>query len=199
MKLGFDIDGIVANMAQVMIDKANEKFGLDYTVEIFERHSPFKVDFGKGPMNEEIAKYMLESVVHDKEAILNEVQPYPEALDALRKLRKAGHTLHFITKRRKDEYGHTMQWFRKHKVPFDTIDNVGPQGKGMLGRSMNLDMFVDDVYKNLEDMYKFKKRWRKGLILFTRPWNKWTFIDSNVYLRMKDWEEIFRHVGIHNR
>lgn len=204
MKLGFDIDGIVADMAQSLIDHANEKYNLNHTTEIFVYHNIFKDEYtDDDALNEEIAQSIVDNVIHDEDAIY-EVKPYKEAVEAVLKLKRQ-HSIHFITSRRKDEKRITIEWLRKCNIPFDSVHctgsatALGESNKGMLGRSLNLDFYIDDQSEHLEAMYKFKERWHKKLALYTRPWNREEFVDNSKFVRVNNWKEITRHLGIHKR
>ena len=86
-----------------------------------------------------------------------------------------------------------------NSIPFDSVDVLGPsEPKGYYGRKNNLDMYVDDLQKHLQSMWTYKKRWKKGLILFDRPWNKENF-DGSKFIRLNNWQAILRHVGIQKR
>jgi len=202
MKLGFDIDGIVADMAQAMIDHANEKYNLNHTVEIFHHHNIFKNNYtDDDALNKEIAQVMVDDVIHNEEAILA-VKPYEEAIEGLKKLQRY-HSLYFITSRARDERAATIQWMRNNKIPFDVVyctgsSPTGGSSKGMLGRSLNLDFYIDDQDKHLEGMLRYKARWRKPMALLTRPWNEWMPLNSS-FVRLENWEAIIRHLGIHKR
>lgn len=199
MKLGFDIDGIVANMAQAMIDFANDKYGFDYTVELFGDFDITKAQYTDDhKRNEQIGRDVLDHVVYVEDAVAS-LKPYDEGVEALKKLKKYGHTLHFITSRPMSQRRITVEWFRDNKVPFNTIDVVGQTPKGMIGRTLNLDFYMDDKVKHLESMYKYKNRWRKGLAVFTRPWNINEPVDSTKFVRLSSWFDVVRHLGIHNR
>jgi hypothetical protein len=58
---------------------------------------------------------------------------------------------------------------------------------------------MDDCIWHLDDMFRYKNRWRKGLGLFTRPWNENESIDLSRFLRFNNWKEVIRHLGIHKR
>lgn len=204
MKLGFDIDGIVADMAQSLIDHANEKYNLNHTTEIFVYHNIFKDEYtDDDALNKEIAQSIVDNVIHDEDAIY-EVKPYKEAVEAVLKLKRQ-HSIHFITSRRKDEKRITIEWLRKCNIPFDSVHctgsatALGESNKGMLGRSLNLDFYIDDQSEHLEAMHKFKERWHKKLALYTRPWNREEFVDNSKFVRVNNWKEITRHLGIHKR
>lgn len=206
MKLGFDVDGIVANMPKVMVEHINDKFGLDYTENVFVCHNIFDNTYVEDQEeNEKIAMSMLDEVIADKDTLLS-VPVYEDAVEALRKLSKSGHSLHYITSRPKEQIKVTVDWFRLNQVPFDSIDAVGKNGKkgnlvgkGQTARTLNLDFYIDDCTDHLDDMYRYKNRWRKGVALYTRPWNVNDLLDPSRFIRFHNWKEIIRHIGIHKR
>ncbi len=148
--------------------------------------------------NEEIAKDILEKA-NNEEFQFNACS-YEGAGRSLRKYRHQGHTIHLISSRPgKNAKELTAKWCRKHKIPFDTIHTIGhDREKGQVGRALNLDMYVDDLEKHLHSMWRYKKRWRKGLLLFDRPWNRGSF-DASKFTRVYGWQDIDRNLGIQNR
>jgi len=206
MKLGFDIDGIVADMAKAMVEYINKEFSLDYTPEIFKKHNVFDNKYVDDPEeNEKVAMAMLKGVIENPEAIVS-IEVYEDSKEAIKKLVRSGHSIHFITARAQSARESTIEWFRINKIPFDTIHVVGKNGrkgnlvsKGQTARILNLDFFIDDFIDHLGDMFKYKNRWRKGVGLFTRPWNINEPFDASRFIRFNDWNEIIRHLGIHKR
>lgn len=198
MKLGFDIDGLVADMATILVWAMNEKYGLNYGVDVFVHHNLFKNKYVEDPeLNKEIAQHMRKEVIYNHKAVLD-LQPYPGVPEALKKLSRQ-HSLHYITGRPTDQQNICIEWFRKHNIPFDSIHAVGKADKGLTGRALNLDFYIDDEIRHLESMYKFKNRWRKGLALYRQPWNIMDRLDMSKYLLFDNWNDIIRHLGIHNR
>lgn len=198
MKLGFDIDGIVANMSDALIEAMNSEFGLNYDESIFVHHNLFKNTYVDDPeLNDKIAQHMRENVIYNKAAV-SILEPYPNVTMALRKLARQ-HSLHYITGRPSEQQNTCIEWLRNNNIPFDSVHAVGKAAKGMVGRSLNLDFYIDDELKHLDSMYKFKNRWRKGLALFRRPWNQKDRVDTSKYFIFYDWEAVIRHLGIHNR
>jgi uncharacterized HAD superfamily protein len=205
MRLGFDIDGIVCDMATAMIDHINNKFGLNYDINVFHNHELSNNKYVEDEaLNKEIVTAMKKEIIRNDEALL-ELKPYDDSVRHLHILRKNGHEIFFVTSRSKDNEKATIEWLRKNKVPFDGVHVVGRAGivgqlgKGPYGRSLHLDFFIDDDMPNLEDMYRYKNRWYKGLALFTRPWNEWMALDSDKFIRINDWPSIIRHIGVANR
>lgn len=205
MKLGFDIDGVVANTPLAMVTYINKKFNLNFTEKVFKHHDIYSNIYVEDPEeNEKIASAMLQEVILNADRMLD-VEAYKEAVIAIRKLSRQ-HSIHFITSRPESQHRVTIAWMHMHRIPFTTVHSLGSDapgggkvGKGKTGRFLNLDFFIDDDPNNLADFYRYKKRWRKGIALLTRPWNKDITIDEGMFLRFNEWDEIIRHLGIHKR
>ena len=205
MKLGFDIDGVVANTPLAMVAYINDTFDLGFTEEVFEHHDIYSnVYSDDAEKNEEIAAATLKNVILNEDA-MSAVKVYEDAAKAIRHLNRQ-HTIHFITSRPKSQHKTTAEWLRKNNIPFDSITSLGSDepgggnvGKGRTARTLNLDFFIDDDPDNLPDLYRYKKRWRKGIGLITRPWNKNLSIDAGIFIRFENWNEIVRHLGIQKR
>ena len=206
MKLGFDIDGIVADMAKAMVEHMNKEFNLNHTPEVFKKHKIFDNEYvDDSEENEKVADSIFKGVIENPEAIIT-IEPHEDAKEAIKKLVRAGHSIHFITARAQFLRESTTEWFRINKIPFDSIHVVGKNGrrgnlvsKGQTARILNLDFFIDDFIDHLGDMYKYKNRWRKGVGLFTRPWNINEPFDASRFIRFNEWNEVIRHLGIHKR
>lgn len=88
---------------------------------------------------------VMESATLD--ATLYTGDPYPGAIEALRELEDAGHTLHIVTARGFFAHGdlirrHTVEWLRDHKVPHHSL--TFSKSKTLV----QTDAFVDDSCKN---------------------------------------------------
>ena len=198
MKLGFDLDEVVVDLSRIIIDFLQSEYGLEWTLDCFKTYRMEDNTFF--PESEELDTKVRKEVLailksHEE---LFKAKPMEGAQEALQKFKRSGHKLFFITARSKTNQHLTFKWLRKYDIPFDKLIMVGDKPKGINGKRYALDMFVDDQVCNLESMYQYKKRWRKGLLLFDKPWNL-ASINSERFIRVFNWEEILRHVGIANR
>lgn len=198
MKLGFDIDEVVADLTSVMENYIRNNYGVEWPKECFLNYGFDKCRFDSNEeLNNKITKDMLTLV--DDANFQADAEPVSGAVEVLQKLKRSGHKVFLISSRPKQNQPKTFRWLRKYDIPFDELALVGHGvEKGALGRKFNLDMYVDALPKHLESMYKLKKTWRKSLLLFDRPWNTGP-IDTFKFKRVYDWQEILRHVGIQNR
>ncbi len=198
MKLGFDLDEVVVALCDTLVEYMNDKFDLSWTIEDFKQFNLLDNEYSDDEeRNNEIGNNLIE-VVNDPEFQLT-AKPYEGAPQFLRRMRKEGNSIHFITSRRIGKEAFTVKWLREHKIPFNSLQHIGYGAeKGRFGRTLNLDFYIDDHEDQLESMYKYKKRWNKGLLLMDRPWNRGS-IDASKFTRVKNWKEITRHLGIHKR
>ena len=198
MKLGFDLDEVVVSLSPVFERHLKEEYNIDWPINCFRDYGfedcAFTEDKEK---NDAIVKDMLFVANNPDYQFTGE--PIEDAIETLFKLKHQGHELHFITNRPKANKHKTFLWLRKYKIPFTTLHVLGSDAeKGATGARLKLDMFVDDLQKHLEGMLEYKTKWRKGLLLFDRPWNQGS-IDGSKYKRVHNWNEILRHVGVANR
>jgi len=214
MKIGFDIDEVIYRTIDEILIYLKEGLGVTRSLNSFKKYSFYDNSFHS---NEE-KSFEIANKLHDYvhiEAPYCNGKPYEDSVKAIQKLKKAGHSIHLITARERTLKKITVKWLRENKIPYNTLHVIGktreeekaeektkPYGgyvdKGSLGRLLNLDCYIDDYIGNLESMIQYKKRWRKGLILLDRPWNR-DYIDGSKFMRMYKWEEILRHLGVHKR
>jgi len=198
MRLGFDLDEVVVNLTAEFEKYLYENYDIDWPFNCFVNYDFVKCVFHENnDINAGIVDDMLR-VANDAEFQFN-AEPHDDAREVLQKLKRAGHKIYFITSRPKQNQPLTFRWLRQNDIPFDSLEVIGhSKQKGVFGLKYKLDMFVDDLEKHLESMWLYKKNWRKGLILLTKPWNS-DSVDGSRFLRIDNWQDILRHVGIQNR
>lgn len=198
MRLGFDLDEVVVDLTAEFEKYLESTYGIEWPMNCFVHYDFVKCVFDSDEeFNARITEDMLK-VANDIDFQF-QAKPMEGAVEVLHKLRRAGHKLYFITSRPKRNQPMTYKWLRQNDVPFDGLAVVGHDNpKGIYGAKYRLDMYVDDLHKHLESMWLYKKRWRKGLLLLDKPWNE-SYIDGSRFSRIKNWQEILRHVGIQNR
>lgn len=198
MKLGFDLDETVVDLTSEIEKYLEINYGISWPAECFINYGFRDCKF----INDETLN---EKIVDDLCIIANDADfqhsaaPAYGAREVLQKLKKVGHQIYFISSRPKQNQPKTFRWLRENDIPFDGLRIIGlDEQKGPHGRRLNLDMYVDDLEKHLVSMWNYKKKWRKGLLLMDKPWNRQR-MDGSKFKRVHNWKEILRHVGIANR
>ena len=199
MKLGFDIDEVVCDLTKGLSDYIQDKYKIIWPVDCWRIYSLEDCDYtgcGDSILNKKITGNLLE-LAYDLEFLVQCV-PVEGAVKALQSLKRLGHTLHYITAREEKKEHLTIKWLRENKIPFDSVCHVGYYGeKGTVGRSLNLDFFLDDLEHHLKSMLRYKKRWKKSLALLDKPWN--SDYDGGSFVKLHGWSQVIRHLGVHNR
>lgn len=199
MRLGFDLDEVVVNLTAEFEKHLELNYGIEWPLDCFVHYDFVKCRFHEDEeLDLRITKEMI--LLANDADFQFQAEPVEGAQRALQKLKKTGHKIYLITSRPVQNQPLTFKWLRQHDIPFDGLRVIGhSEEKGRHGMQLRLDMFVDDLEKNLESMLVYKKRWRKGLLLFDRPWNNASYIDESRFTRVNNWKEILRHVGVSNR
>lgn len=193
VNLGFDIDECVSNLTTVLTKYLNDEYNIRWTKEDFDFYNLLDLEYSTDEeFNEEIAEDLIVKANSADVQLLAE--PVEGAVKYLNLFKRRGHKLFFISSRSEKQEESTMKWFKKYKIPYDKIIHTGhKKSKGIIGRQLKLDLYVDDLEKHLEEMCKYQSKHRYGLLLFNRPWNKKS-INASKFTRIYNWAEIYRKV-----
>ncbi len=198
MNFGFDLDEVIAKTAHMAVGHFNDVYACNYGIELFKSFQFKDNTYSEDPEEQSAAVETLVWAVFD-EKMMDSVEPYEDAVRVINDLKRQGHKIFVITKRPKEHTGMTSRWLHRHKISFDKLVLTGLEDKGSFAKRLQLDAFVDDLEENLYDMYKAKRRWNKGLILMTRPWNEDDVIDGSKFSRANNWVDVRKYLSIGNR
>lgn len=190
LNLGFDLDEVVVNITDEIEEYLKYKYNIYWPAEYFKDYGLIDGTYHKDEkLNKAIQKDLWKTANSPEFQI--RAKPFNGARKALLLLKEAGHKIFFVTSRPKQNKFFTIDWLELNNIPFDSLSVIGhDEEKGIYGQKLNLDMFVDDLENHLISMSVHKKVWKKGLLLFDRPWNT-----KNIrFNRMKNWREIINHV-----
>lgn len=165
-EIAMDVDDVCAKLQEAWLAQYNKDWDDDLKSEDILTWEIEK--YVKPQCNYQIFHYLDDPHLYDK------VQPYPGALDGVRKLRKMGYRVVFVTSCPIVTSARKFFWLKEHGFAPTEKDYDENRKKSRL----NLPYMLDDRYENVKE---FKQ---KG-ILFTRPWNK-NYTWSN---RVSDWDE----------
>lgn len=190
MRIGIDIDDVIAKTGQIFYQKINEHFGLN--IDFTKVPSYDYVDkevFKKGFSPEEFYDYMtkmqLSSSYHD------ELDSRRWLKTTLQKLYRRGDLLYLISNRHVLILPYTLVWLKKTGILSylsGVIHNSYTQKpyasfKVREAKRLKLDLFLEDALDYALPLAE------TGIpvILFDRPWNQAEKLPDNVF-RVDDWK-----------
>ena len=66
--------------------------------------------------------------------------------------------------------------------------------KGIFCRDLKLDFFLEDMVSHLIELFEVKNHWRKGLLLFNKPWNLKADLTHFPISRCHTWNDVDSHL-----
>ena len=192
MILGFDVDEVICPLMDKVEVYLKEEYDVDFSQDRLTHFSlKYSPDIGENEiiLNDLKAKFSDPTLSFYADCVAN-----PAGVSVIRKLKRAGHLIYFISGRPVGAEVKTATWLRKNKVPFNYIKHVGHSDKGPICRNLKLDFYMDDNVAGIESVLKHKQSWKLGLAIFDRPWNR-DYNNSRV-IRVTSWYDMLRIVGI---
>lgn len=167
MKIGFDIDGVLANFIdQFLVEYVNPKTERGFVPEDM---SDFSIHQSFGISKEDEAEWFNHARDHE---IFTRLRPYDGMINGVRQLIKDGHEVYYITHRSKRAIEQTYKWFMRYNIPFGQGIFYTPMDrtptKGEMAQYLGLDVFIDDCYENCLEL----RGKVKTVLVMDRPWNK---------------------------
>lgn len=185
MRIGIDIDDVLADSLPEFVGAFNRRFGLQVSVteagwEIFRRHPEISP--------EEIQIFFAEL----SEADFFGSRPLlPGAREGVECLHNEGHRLFIITGRLHQDRHVTDRWLMQTGLSsfFQEIvcrdGTQAPLHKRLAAERLRLDVLLEDEYEVALAAAEFPVR----VLLFDRPWNQGP-LPSRI-LRIRSWPEVF--------
>ena len=184
MRIGIDIDEVIADTLSVVLKNHNAEFGT-----AFSRNDFYSYRFWEtwGGTREEAIKeiYSFWS---------NHIQNVPlmrGALENIYELKRAGHTLYVVTGRQDEFIEETKTWIQKHfpgifeDIFFTNAYGLNKQSrsKAKICKELGIDVLIEDDLDHINDCIQQGVR----VVLFDSPWNKSASPDVT---RVHSWKEI---------
>jgi len=140
LKIGLDIDGVVANSFPVFREELNRHYGKN--IEKIDQYDMTKVyDVAWDELHNFFDQHM--------EYLFLKAEPMEGAVQTIGSWLDAGHEIVFITARKCGaEETVTLKWLDNHRLPRDHVIFVGSTSKTFAVREFELDIFVEDFMGN---------------------------------------------------
>jgi uncharacterized HAD superfamily protein len=195
MKLGIDIDGVLADFMGGFSALTEQEFGikLPQPWQTYDWHK----DNGVTP---EQTNYLWELIKSGP--FYGTLMPLPGALDAIERLNKLSlkdHDIYFITSRNGTLTKFwTEMWLKFHGMDMPTV--LLTKDKGAAAKALGLDVFVDDKPENNLDVIDATGRHCVSpsgslgtnihVYLINTPYNQWADQPFNYGVRVTDLNEV---------
>ncbi|MDX2382314.1 MAG: hypothetical protein QNM02_21465 [Acidimicrobiia bacterium] len=160
LRLGIDLDGVVADFNAGWIPRYNEDFGATLTVE--------EVDGWNAPVRLTHFTSMSQfwrwaATAGEGASIFRVLDPYPDSIETLRRLTKQ-HRVVIVTTKPDFAVHDTYAWLAEHRVPSTEVHIVDDK------TTVSCDVYLEDADHNLEDL----RAVHPGALVcrFVRPWNQ---------------------------
>jgi uncharacterized HAD superfamily protein len=198
VRIGIDIDDVIAECAAPYLRAFANEFGLDLGDAVLGWH--LLDEFGD--ISKEKKDEFRVNLYDGK--FFSELECYPDCADALPRLVAAGHELHFVTARSERRRRITEEWLRrKDLLRYATTVQLKPIGdfvpraydasgsgeyKAVTARRLALDWFCED------DPVVTRRLAEEGVhvFLFDRPWNG--EVAHALVRRVRDWGAVVREL-----
>ncbi len=180
MRLGIDLDGVVADFNQGWVSRYNRDFDAALsTNDIVEWDAPTGLThFGDMDQFWEWARTCGEG-----KSIFRPLLPYPAAIEALTELDRAGHHIVILTTKPDFAVHDTYEWLAEHRMPTTEVHILDDKTE------VDCDLYVDDADHNLEALVASHPA--SVVCRFVRPWNR----SHPGSIDVENWEEIGRLIA----
>ncbi len=174
LRLGIDLDGVVADFNAGWITRYNRDFDAELTVdEIVEWDAPTHLthfpDMGEF--------WSWARTCGEGRSIFRPLDPYPGAVESLMTLQKAGHKIVILTTKPHFAVHDTYEWLAQHEIPTTEVHILDDK------TTVECDVYLDDADHNLEALST--RRSHASVCRFVRPWNS----SANRLIDIHDWPD----------
>jgi 5'(3')-deoxyribonucleotidase len=159
VRLGIDLDGVVANFNAGWMNRYNDEHGTELVPEMVKTWDTF-VALTHFESNSEFWEWARND---GGPGLFRNLPIFPEALESLKRLSR-NHSIVIITTKPHWANAETFAWIAESGVPTREVHITGHKWK------VDCDVYLDDGQHNLEALVD--KRPDRTICRFIRPWNK---------------------------
>lgn len=159
MRLGIDLDGVVANFTKGWMDFYNRDFGTSLEVGDSRRWNDL-VDLTHF---ENIGEFWRWSSDLDSHSIFWHLETFPGAVPAIRSLVDDGHSIVVVTTKPGFAVQDTHEWLERHRIPAAEVHIL--EDKWLV----DCDVYLDDGPHILPGLVKHRPG--STVCRYVRPWN----------------------------
>lgn len=159
MRLGIDLDGVVANFTHGWMSFYNRDFGSSLAVEDSKRWN----DLVELTHFADIGEFWRWSSDLDGRSVFFHLEPFPGAIEALVDLDQAGHDIIVVTTKPEFAVDDTHDWIESHGIPATEIHILEAKWR------VPCDVYLDDGPHILPGLIAHRPE--STVCRYVRPWN----------------------------
>jgi uncharacterized HAD superfamily protein len=180
-EIGIDLDGVLDNLAEAVVSKAESMFGISIDPREITSHRLQDCT----PLNDAQVNQIFAS-----SDIFESVRPLAGACYALKELQRDHWTIHVITDRfwSKRDWETAQAWLTKHDFPWDRLDLVHAGEKTAYAKAHHIEVFVEDNYETAASLSSVCRT----VYLIDWPYNQGPDLDN--LIRCQSWIDILRNL-----
>lgn len=160
MRLGIDLDGVVADFNAGWIRLHRDEFGSDLRPEMVTTWGGIHELGGFADMR---AFWRWARGNDDRPSIFRHLDPYPDAIETLHRLDRIGHEIVIVTTKPRWARVDTLRWLADHDLPTAEVHMTDTK------YVIDCDVYLDDAPHVLDELVRHRSD--RTVCRFVRPWN----------------------------
>jgi 5'(3')-deoxyribonucleotidase len=161
MRLGIDLDGVVADFNAGWIRLHRDEFGSELHPEMVRTWDGLHELAGFADMR---AFWHWARGNDDRPSIFRHLDPFPGAIDTLHRLDRAGHDIVIVTTKPRWARVDTLRWLADHDLPTAEVHMTDTK------HAVACDVYLDDAPHVLRALVRHRRS--STICRFVRPWNQ---------------------------
>jgi 5'(3')-deoxyribonucleotidase len=160
MRLGIDLDGVVADFNAGWIRRYNRQYGTELPLDSVQSWDaiPSLTHF------EDMGQFWKWAQDHDGHTLFRHLEPYPEALETLQHLTHRRHQVVVLTTKPPWAVPDTFAWLAEHRLPTREVHILEDKWR------VDCDVYLDDAPHILRQLVRHRPE--RLICRFVRPWNQ---------------------------
>lgn len=178
MRLGIDLDGVVADFNGGWMDRYNREHDAALSSDMVTNWDGLH----KLTHFRHMAEFWMWARNHGGSSIFRHLEPYSGAVETLRALNRRGHDIVILTAKPDWAVHDTFEWLADHRIPTREVHCLDDKWR------IECDLYLDDSPYVVPDLVRHRPD--RTVCRFVRPWNR--PVEGTV--EVESWEDVDRVV-----